>query len=106
MTIGLEIVLSVLFGLFIGWKLDGWLGTWPWMTVVWSGFGIAAAARAVYRAWKDMQAAAKREEAVEGNPPQQFPDDKSIAWKREDEEKAREGAGEKLENGEGGAKRD
>jgi ATP synthase protein I len=93
-TIGLEIVLSVLLGLFIGMKLDDWLGTKPWMTLLWFGFGCAAGGRAVYRSWKQMQAAAKREEAEEGNPAQQFPDDKSLEWKRaeEKEEKARQEA--------------
>jgi ATP synthase protein I len=94
-TIGLEIVLSVLLGLFIGMKLDDWLDTKPWLTILWFGFGCAAGGRAVYRSWKDMQAAAKREELEEGNPAQQFPDDKSSEWKREEEKekKAREEAG-------------
>ena len=89
-TIGLELVLSILFGLWIGTKLDGWLGTSPWMAVVWFGFGCAAAGRAVYRGYKDMQAAAKREEAEEGNPEQQFPDEKSLAWQREAAKEQRE----------------
>jgi ATP synthase protein I len=88
-TIGIEIVLSVLFGLFVGMKLDDWLGTKPWMTVVWFGFGCAAGGRAVYRSWKTMQVAAKREEAAEGNPAQAFPDEKSLAWQREEEKQAR-----------------
>ncbi len=100
-TIGLEIVLSILLGLWFGTWLDKWLGTAPWMAVVWFGFGCAAAGRAVYRSWKDMQAAAKREEAEEGNPAQQFPDEAMQRWKHEEERaaksrgraKKREGAG-------------
>jgi ATP synthase protein I len=89
-TIGLEIVLSILVGLWIGTKLDAWLGTTPWMAVAWFGLGCAAAGKAVYRSWKQMQAAAKREEAEEGNPAQQFPDEKAMKWKREEEALARE----------------
>ncbi|MEZ4293587.1 MAG: AtpZ/AtpI family protein [Polyangiaceae bacterium] len=84
-TVGMEIVLSILLGLWIGSKLDDWLGTSPWMAVLWFGFGCVAAGRAVHRTWKDMQAAAKREEAEQGNPTPAFPDEKSLAWKREEE---------------------
>lgn len=101
-TIGLEIVLSVLLGLFGGMKLDGWLHTSPWMTLLGFGFGCAAGGRAVYRSWKDMQAAAKREEAEEGNPAQLFPDDKSVEWKREEAKAAKE-AKEAKEAAEGDA---
>lgn len=101
-TTGIEVVLSVLFGLWLGTKLDEWLGTKPWMTILWFGFGCAAAGRAVYRSWKAMQAAAKREEAEEGNPPQAFPDEKALAWKRE-EEREREEALARAEAGEGKA---
>lgn len=89
-TIGIEIVLSVMVGLFIGMWLDERLHTGPWLTLVWFGFGCAAAGKAVYRSWKTLQAAAKREEAEEGNPAQEFPDEKSVAWQREEEKKARE----------------
>jgi len=88
-TVGLEMVLSVLFGLFIGIKLDGWLGTSPWLAVVWFGFGCAAAGKSVHRAWKGMQADAKREEAEQGNPLPLFPDEKERAWEQK-EKKERE----------------
>lgn len=88
-TIGLEIVLSILLGLWLGTKLDAWLGTAPWMAVLWFVFGCAAAVKAVHRSWKDMQAAAKREEAEEGNPAPQFPDETVKKWKREEEALAR-----------------
>lgn len=82
-TLGLEVVLSILFGLWIGTKLDDWLHTGPYLAIVWFAFGCAAAGRAVHRAWKGMQAEAKREEAEHGNPAQLFPDEKSRAWERE-----------------------
>lgn len=88
-TIGLEIVLSILLGLWIGTYLDDRFGTSPWMAVVWFFFGCGAAVKAVHRGWKDMQAAAKREEAEEGNPAPAFPDDTSLRWKREEEAHAR-----------------
>ena len=90
-TIGLEVVLSILFGLWIGTKLDEWLGTRPWMAVVWFGFGCVAAGRSIYRSWKTMQAAAKKEEQEEGNPPPLFPDERSLAWQREEARRKAEG---------------
>jgi ATP synthase protein I len=50
-SIGLELVLSVLFGLGVGWWLDSKLGT-RWVTWVGLGFGIAAGYRTLYRALK------------------------------------------------------
>jgi ATP synthase protein I len=89
-TVGLEIVLSILLGLWLGTWLDGRFGTAPWLAVLWFGFGCAAAGKAVHRSWKQMQAAAAREEAEEGNPAQELPDEKALKWKREDERRARE----------------
>jgi ATP synthase protein I len=42
--------LSVLIGLGIGYYLDKWLGTAPWLMIVWLGFGFAAGVRSLYRA--------------------------------------------------------
>lgn len=100
-TIGLEIVLSILVGLWLGTRLDAWLGTAPWMAVLWFAFGCAAATKAVHRSWKDMQAAAKREEAEQGNPAPQFPDETSLKWQREAERERsrREAEGGEAEGG-------
>jgi ATP synthase protein I len=49
-TVGLEVVLSVLLGLIGGWWLDGRLGSGPWLTLLGLAYGVAAAARALYRA--------------------------------------------------------
>ncbi|WP_437621486.1 AtpZ/AtpI family protein [Sorangium sp. So ce1151] len=76
-TIGLEVVLSILVGLFIGRWLDGKLGTEPLMSVLWFFFGLGAAGKAVHRAWKDMQAVAAREEREQGNPAPMFDDRKA-----------------------------
>jgi ATP synthase protein I len=49
-TVGLEVALSVVVGLFAGSWLDRRLGTGPWLTVLGAAYGVAAAARALYRA--------------------------------------------------------
>lgn len=67
-TLGLNIVLSVLFGFGAGYWLDGKLGTEPWLSVVGFGFGLAAATRFLLEAMRQMRAVAEREEREEGNP--------------------------------------
>ena len=49
-ALGLELAIAVILGLAIGHYLDKWLGTDPWMTVVWIGIGFAAGVRSLYRA--------------------------------------------------------
>jgi F0F1-type ATP synthase assembly protein I len=49
-TVGLELVLSVLLGLFGGQFLDRRFHTGPWLTLLGTGYGIAAGVRALYRA--------------------------------------------------------
>jgi ATP synthase protein I len=49
-TVGLELSLSILFGMLGGRWLDGRFGTEPWLTFVSLGFGCAAGFRFVYRA--------------------------------------------------------
>ena len=49
-ALGLEMAISVVIGLAIGYYLDKWLGTSPWLTIVWIGFGFAAGVRSLYRA--------------------------------------------------------
>ena len=49
-ALGLEMALSVVIGMAIGYYLDRWLGTGPWLTVVWIGLGFAAGVRSLYRA--------------------------------------------------------
>ncbi len=61
-TVGLEFALSVIVGLFIGQWLDEKLGTGGWLTAVWLGFGVAAGARAV---WRALQRANREAEAAE-----------------------------------------
>ncbi len=41
-TIGVTLVAATAIGLLIGYGLDGWLGTRPWLTMVFALFGIVA----------------------------------------------------------------
>jgi ATP synthase protein I len=49
-ALGLELAIAVVIGLAVGHYLDKWLGTGPWMTVIWLGIGFAAGVRSLYRA--------------------------------------------------------
>lgn len=67
-TLGIEVVLSILFGLFAGKWLDTKLHSGPYLALVGFLFGTAAAVRAMVRTWKLMRAEALREEREQGNP--------------------------------------
>ncbi len=49
-SLGLEMGASVVIGLLVGLWLDSRLGTNPWLTLLFLGFGFAAAAKSVLRA--------------------------------------------------------
>ena len=49
-SLGLEMGAAVVIGLLMGSWLDGRFGTNPWLTLLFLGFGFAAAAKAVVRA--------------------------------------------------------
>jgi ATP synthase protein I len=49
-ALGLEMALSVVIGMGIGYYLDQWLGTGPWLMIVWISLGFAAGVRSLYRA--------------------------------------------------------
>ena len=49
-ALGFEMALSVVIGMGIGYYLDRWLGTEPWLMIVWIGLGFAAGVRSLYRA--------------------------------------------------------
>ena len=55
MRLGMEMVLSVCVAVFIGWGLDQWLGTAPWLLLVFVPLGIAAAIMKVVRTARSMQ---------------------------------------------------
>ncbi|CAN98147.1 MULTISPECIES: AtpZ/AtpI family protein [Sorangium] len=91
-TVGLEVVLCMLVGLFIGRWLDGKLGTDPYLSVLWFFFGLGAAGKAVFRAWKEMQAVAEREEREQGNPAPRFDDRKARQDERAPDDDRRTGS--------------
>ena len=47
-TVGLTMVFATVIGLYIGLKLDKWLGTSPWLTAVFLAIGIAAGFRNLF----------------------------------------------------------
>jgi ATP synthase protein I len=49
-SLGLEMGAAVVIGLLVGLWLDNRLGTNPWLTLLFLGFGFAAAAKSVVRA--------------------------------------------------------
>ena len=73
-TLGLEIVLSILFGSYGGYWLDGKAHTAPALLIVGFVFGCAAAAKAVHRSLQEMKRESAREEKEEGNPAPQLDD--------------------------------
>lgn len=54
MRIGVELVVSVMVGTGIGWALDAWLKTAPWLMVVFLLLGGAAGVMNVYRLMRGM----------------------------------------------------
>lgn len=64
-SIGLEMGIAVLLGLLFGRWLDGQAGTEPWLMILFTGFGMAAGLKGVFRAVReaDRHAAEKEAEA-------------------------------------------
>jgi ATP synthase protein I len=60
-SIGLELGLSVVFGVLFGRWLDGKLGTTPWLMLVFLGLGLVAGFRSVLRAVHRADRAAEAE---------------------------------------------
>jgi len=46
--VGISLVAATFIGLAMGYYLDRWLGTSPWLTLVFLGFGIVSGFRNVY----------------------------------------------------------
>ena len=51
-TVGISMVLAICLGTLIGYYLDKWLGTSPWLLLVFVGFGVAAAFRNLFVMYK------------------------------------------------------
>jgi ATP synthase protein I len=58
-SLGISMVAASFIGLFIGIYLDKWLGTSPWMTLIWLGIGIISGFRNIFiltrRALRDIE---------------------------------------------------
>jgi ATP synthase protein I len=48
-TVGISFVLAIVMGFACGYYLDRWLGTGPWLLLVFTVFGLAAGILNVYR---------------------------------------------------------
>ncbi len=68
-----ELVGAVLVGGLIGYFLDQWLGTWPWLFLVFFLLGFAAGVLNVIRGFTRLQAEIK--EATRGDIGRAVPDD-------------------------------
>lgn len=51
-TVGMAMAFSIALGALIGFYLDEWLGTKPWLFFLFLAFGIAAAFRNLYILYK------------------------------------------------------
>ncbi|WP_457567153.1 AtpZ/AtpI family protein [Desulfurobacterium sp.] len=49
-SVGLSFVFAVAIGFFVGYYLDRWLKTSPWMTIIWLFIGLAAGFKNIYLA--------------------------------------------------------
>lgn len=54
LRVGVEMVVSLAIGVGIGWSLDAWLGTRPWLMLVFIVLGGAAGILNVYRMARGM----------------------------------------------------
>jgi ATP synthase protein I len=54
-TLGLEMGLSVAVGVAIGYYLDKWMNTAPWLLIIFIFLGAAAGFRSLYRALKRLE---------------------------------------------------
>src|SRR5678809_1706897 len=58
-SVGLELGLSVVIGLLVGYYMDRWLGTEPWLMLGWLVLGLVAGFRGVLRAVSRAERAAE-----------------------------------------------
>jgi len=81
-TLGLELVAGIALGLFGGQWLDKRFGTGPWFTLIGLAYGIAAGARAIYRALKKANREAEALEKKEREEREKFDDGKQLDHKQ------------------------
>ena len=70
-SIGISMVAASFIGLFIGVYLDKWLGTKPWMTLIWLGIGIVSGFRNIFiltrRGMRELEQDDKQEQKDDGS---------------------------------------
>ena len=54
-TVGLSMGIAIALGALIGYYMDKWLDTSPWLLLIFLGFGIAAAFRNLYIMYKRVE---------------------------------------------------
>jgi ATP synthase protein I len=69
-SLGISMVAASFIGLFIGIYLDKWLGTSPWMTLIWLGIGIISGFRNIFiltrRALRDFEQEEEQDQKDDG----------------------------------------
>jgi len=75
-TIGMHMVSGITVGTLIGYFLDGWLKTFPWLTGIFMVFGIVAGFKNVYVDTKRLVASQKEEEQRRSASQDAAPEDK------------------------------
>ncbi len=58
MRISVDLVSGLVVGVFIGWLLDRWLGTGPWLLILFFILGSAAGIRNVFKTAEELNASA------------------------------------------------
>ena len=70
-SLGISMVAASFIGLFIGYYLDKWLGTSPWMTLIWLGIGIISGFRNIFiltrRAMRDLEQEEEQDQKADGS---------------------------------------
>lgn len=83
MRIAVDLLAGLLVGTGIGYVLDEWLGTKPWLMIVFFFFGAAAGFLNAYRTYEELDRKAKERKARDGKtaPGQPPPPDRD--WDRD-----------------------
>lgn len=67
LRVGTDLVAGVAVGAFIGWALDRWLGTQPWLMVVFFILGAAAGFYNIYRSVEKSTGVASTASGINGD---------------------------------------
>lgn len=67
-TLGLALPSGIAVGLFFGYWLDKWLGTAPWMLIIWTLLGVASGLISLIRGIAKYTREAEREEKSRPRP--------------------------------------